>query len=588
MSKSKRRSGPAIARPSGQSGGLHVSPAAVEVLPVRVPLTLAQVREQYAPPRTLGTPEKVWLACDSQLEDSGVYSLLQHSFAMGQLPQSSFLGYGTLQQISQNGMIRACIETVSDDMTRNWISLKREGDGGDDDRLERVSSEMTRLNLQKIFHDAAEMVGYFGGCLVYIDTGESDPERLKTPLNVSEYSTELRGDRVLRFVPIDPMNVFPGLYNSTSPLREDYFRPRTWWILGQEVHASRLLRLVANEVPTLLKPCYNFLGISQSQLLWDYVCHFNDVRVASQRLIGKFSLTVMKTSMAETITQQGGLDELDRRVALLVRHRSNDGVEVIDKDSEEILKLETPLSGVTDIVRQSLEILAAMNRTPAVKLLGISPAGFNATGESDIRNYYDHILSQQEKILRPALETILKILQIRLFGQVDPALTFDFAALSEADRAAEAMTQKTQAETMAMLLDRGVVSPEECRERLAGDPDSGFASLDVSDVEYEMPAEGEDLHGEGGYVDPEAEIPEAMARPKDQAESLEQVALNGAQVASMVDIVTKVALGELPRDSGLAILMAAFPVSEEVAMAIIGTAGTPEELAKLRQNQENV
>lgn len=504
--------------PSRSSSGLHISPAALDgwdgsqsMFAPSIPLTVAEVKQRYAPPMTLGTPSDVRVACDNQLEECGVYSLLQHSFALGQMPQAQFLGYGVLQQIAQNALVRACIETVTDDMTRNWIELKREGEAekterteyleklglSDEeaeadaaDKLAEISGEMDKLHLQQTLHDAAAMVGYMGGCLVFIDTGEVDPLRLREPLNITAKSLELQKERPLRFIPVDPINIFPGLYNSISPLREDYFKPKTWWVLGQEVHESRLLRLVANELPTLLKPAYNFLGIAQAQMLWDYVMHFQNVRVASQRLLGKFSLTVMKTDMANILTQAGGTEQLDRRIALLVQHRSNDGVQVIDKEDEDILKLETPLSGVTDIVRQSLEILAAMNRTPAVKLLGISPSGFNATGDSDIRNYYDHVLSQQEKVLRPALNTILRILQIRLYGEIDPTITFDFAALSEADNAAIATTQKTRADTMAVLLDRAIVSQEECRRVLADDPDSGFADIDVDEVP-EPPADGE-------------------------------------------------------------------------------------------------
>ena len=76
-------------------------------------------------------------------------------------------------------------------------------------------------------------------------------------------------------------------------------------------------------------------------------------------------------------------------------------------------------------MRQSLEILAALNRTPAVKLLGISPSGFNATGESDIRNYYDYITSQQEKVLRNGIRTVLNCLQLHLHGKIDSSVTFD-------------------------------------------------------------------------------------------------------------------------------------------------------------------
>lgn len=511
-----------------RASGLHINPAGTEEYfetagtssPTYAP---SEVKKLFQPARTLGVPDDVYTACDSQLEACGVYSLLQHSLKMGMLPQTQFLGYATLQQIAQNGLIRACIETLTDDMTRNWIELKREGESDNTadksasnagagnilasmglqdnqaeaeaaDQLSILKSEMKRLNLRKVLHDAAGLVGYMGGCLIYIDTGETDPQRLKEPLHIGAASVELRSDRPLRFVPIDPVNVFPGLYNSSNPLRSDFFQPRSWWILGQEVHASRLIRLVANELPVLLKPAYNFLGEAQAQILWDYVMHFQSLRVASQRLLGKFSLTVLKTDMQNVLTQNGAIQELDKRVALLVKHRSNDGVQVIDKEAEEIVKLETPLSGVTDLVRQALEILAAMNRTPAVKLLGISPSGFNATGESDIRNYYDHVLSQQEKVLRPAIEHILKILQIRLFGKLDESITFDFAPLSEADSAAVANTQKVKADTIAALLDRGIISPEEARQALADDPDSAFADIDADDVP-ESDDGGADMEG---------------------------------------------------------------------------------------------
>lgn len=50
-------------------------------------------------------------------------------------------------------------------------------------------------------------------------------------------------------------------------------------------------------------------------------------------------------------------------------------------------------------------------------------------------------------------------------------------------------------------------------------------------------------------------------------------ALNGAQVASMVEIVEKVAGGSLPRDAAKAIVMRAFLVDDDGAEAILGSAG---------------
>jgi len=483
-------------------------------------LTLSDVRTKFAPPQTLGTPESARIALDEQLETDGTYSLLQHSLAMGMgSGMSNFLGYAVLQNIAQNGLIRACIETVSDDMTRNWIELSREGTTDDTDidsptdddsdpfgksnkqaqadiirqRIDTIKAEFRRLNLQAVLHDACSKVGYYGGCLLYLDTGARGTDLLN-PLNLNPaYSTETREKGFLKAIRVlDPVNCFAGSYNSTEPLASDYYMPKTWWVLGQQVHASRVIRLVANEAPTLFRPAYNFLGIPQSQILWDYVLHFQDNRASVNRLLGKFSTFIFKTAMSDILNGSSeSLSVLDTRMAILARNRSNDGILAIDKEAEDVAKIETPLGGVTDILRQNLELIAALNRTPAVKLLGISPSGFNATGESDIRNYYDHVLSQQEKVLRPALQVILDLVQLSLFGERDDMLTFAFNPLSEDDKASIAMTQSTKINSYCALLDRGVISPEEVRQLLIDDPRSGMDNLDPEDVPEQEEGEGD-------------------------------------------------------------------------------------------------
>ena len=460
----------------------------------RVP-TLDEVRRVFGPPATLGAPnEETVLAMDHAMEERGVYTLLQHGFEMGMYGAcSNFLGYGALQSIAQNGLIRACIETVADDMTRNWIELQQEGEEDipeSEDKIQRLEKAMKRMGLQKTMHKAASMTGYFGGCLLYLDTGVSGPQ-LKLPLSLEPWSMEAKEGFLRAVRVVDPVNVFPGTYNSTDPLKEDYYVPQTWWVLGQEVHASRLIRVYANEPPLLFRPSYNFLGIPQAQILWDYVIHFQENRDSVNRLMGKFSQLVFKTAMTDLIT--GGAQDLSQlmaRLQIMAQNRSNDGVIAVDKDAEDIVKVETPMSGVTDVVRQSLEIVAALNRTPAVKLLGISPSGFNATGESDIRNYYDHVLSQQEKVLRPPLQRILEALQVSLFGKVEPSIGFTFASLSETDENAKVLTQQAKINNLCAVLDRDIVSAEEVRQLLISDPDSG---LDGLDPELPEEAEGDDI-----------------------------------------------------------------------------------------------
>lgn len=54
------------------------------------------------------------------------------------------------------------------------------------------------------------------------------------------------------------------------------------------------------------------------------------------------------------------------------------------------------------------------------------------------------------------------------------------------------------------------------------------------------------------------------------------VALNGAQVQSAVNIVERVAQGQIPRDSGVAMLVGFFGLSETTADGMMGKVGTPD------------
>ncbi|MBE8596846.1 DUF1073 domain-containing protein [Xenorhabdus sp. BG5] len=437
------------------------------------------------------------MAMDASLSSAGAYTLIQHAWEHGQgyALGPSFMGYAALSSLTQNGLIRACIETVVDDMTREWIDIKAVENEGQDDSAEDkkvIEDALIDFRVKDIFHKAAEYNGYFGGCLIFIDTGATD-NQLLVPLDISEKSAELKNFK--RFVLVEPINIFPGRYESTDPLSPRYFNPDTWWILGKEVHASRLIRICGNEVPILLKPSYNFMGMPQAQLLYDYVIHFQDSRTSAARLLEKFSLTALKTDMEDILTNPNATRALDGRLAYLASVRSNDGILAIDKEMEDIVKLETPLSGVTDIVRQMLELIVVINRTPAVKSLGISPSGFNATGDSDIRNYNDHVKSQQEKVFRAGLQKVLDITQIVTLGRLNQSVTFDFVDLNKDDAKAAAETQKTKTDRDVALIDTGVISEQEVRQRLSADPDSDYFGINASEVPEVHYEEAENQNG---------------------------------------------------------------------------------------------
>ena len=484
--------------------------------------SVEDVRRHFSLPVTLGAPAKERLALDSAFGAMGGFSaiydsLQQHAFEMGQFPITSFIGYGALQQIAQNGMIRACVQTVADDITRKWIDVT-----GGDDRAETVAKlqdvQEVKYKLREVFHEAATMTGYMGGAFVFIDTGSED---LHLPLRITNLSAELQKGIPLRFIVVDPVNVTPGDYNTDNPLKRDYMQPRWWWVLGRRVHASRLIPLFDNPVPTLLKPAYNFLGIPQAQILWDYVLHWNQCRVYAADLLRKISLLVFQTDTDAIFNTPDGVRLFDIRMRALQRYRDNNSVFVCNKEQEAVSNVQTSIAGTTDVVRQSLEMIAAINRTPAVKLLGISPSGFNSTGESDIRNYYDHIKSKQE-LRREAIMKCLKAIQLVEFGKIDETINFEFCELGVDNEQTMAGTAQARAGMLAQLAQLQAISAEEVRQAAKEDPSMrlGFLSDGAPDVEPEDMA-GFDLSGAVAQQAPQQEEP-PQSNPPDEMKQILQ------------------------------------------------------------------
>jgi hypothetical protein len=76
----------------------------------------------------------------------------------------------------------------------------------------------------------------------------------------------------------------------------------------------------------------------------------------------------------------------------------------------------------------------------------------------------------------------LDILQLNEFGEIDEDIIAEFESLEEMTDEQKATIEKTKADTDNILIQAGVISPEEVRGRIAADPRSGYNSIDVDDM----------------------------------------------------------------------------------------------------------
>ena len=216
---------------------------------------------------------------------------------------SSYLGYQTLAQLSQSTEYPLVAETFAQEMTREWGEIK----GDNPEKIEILEEEMIRLGIRNLIRKHVETDYLFGGSQFYIRIkGQEDKTDL--PLLINEKG--IKKGSLDGFTVIEPLWSTPSLYNANDALADDFFVPKQWWVLGKNVHHSRLLTLVMRPVPDMLKPAYNFYGIAMTQLMLPYVQRFQSVADSVAKLITMFSLTGLKTDMSAILQgEEGGANQ---------------------------------------------------------------------------------------------------------------------------------------------------------------------------------------------------------------------------------------------------------------------------------------
>lgn len=400
---------------------------------------------------------------------------------------SYFPGFAYLAQLTQLPEYRKMVGRYAEEMTRKWIQLRGD-DEADDARKEKmkvIEDEIIRHDLRGKFKRMIELDGYFGRSHLYVDVkkpkggdASDDPKELNKPL--SRTPRKIPKGSLNGFHVVEPVWVFPGIYNSDNPLKKDFYVPAHWYVMQFLVHKSRLLTMISRPVPDYLKAVYSFGGISLSQLAMPYVNNWLRTRDSIGDLVHSFSISGLKTNMQALLASGMSdlmADNLMKRAELFNLGRDNKSLMLLDFSTEEFFQFNVPLSGLHELQAQAQEQMASICNMPLIILLGISPSGLNADGNDEIRTWYDYIMAHLENDVRHLLKECVDLIQLDKFGDIDPSIGFIFEPLFQLSETEKAAAQKTEADRDNIYMASNVVSAEEVRIKLANDPDSGYNHL---------------------------------------------------------------------------------------------------------------
>lgn len=433
---------------------------------------LARPLTIYKPPPCVlpAAPDGEYLAMDSNAEMGAMLTLANQMGCVGGFP-----GYPYLAQLLQRTEYYEAAATLASEMTRKWVRLVGAGDGKHDEKITAIQRAFEQFNVRGLFRDIVQLSYSFGRCQLFIDV-EGQEARQADPLLYQKETFKagmLRGLKV-----IEPIWTTPHAYNSVDATAADFYKPKSWYVIGKRVHASRLLTFIPKPVSDILKPAYNFGGLSLPQLMEPYVNQWLRTRDSVSDLVYNFSILVLKTNLQSTLEGEETAGQLAERVRLFIQHRSNRGLMLADMESEELEQLAVPLSGLSDLQAQAQEHLAGPTHIPLVKLWGVTPAGLNANSDGEIRVFYDYIAAEFEAHFKPHLKTVLDLIQLHLFGDVDPDIYCELEPLHAPDAVEEATIRKTDAERDGVLIDKGVIDADESRARIRNARDSDYDNLE--------------------------------------------------------------------------------------------------------------
>jgi uncharacterized protein len=399
------------------------------------------------------------------------------------LLNSWFLGYQEYSLLSQNGIIQNIIQTFAQESVREWVEIKSISKDKKDntDKIRKINDRFEELKVRAKFKHAMEQTIMFGGCKIYPKIKGDDSTEGGNELEMPFYKEKMGKGDLLYLKVIEPLYVTPLEFNASNPLKEDYYVPKTYSVLSQITHQSRLCHFVYNEVPTLLKPVYWFNGFPLVQLCLDYIMGFESVRQNVVGVTGRYNINVFKTNMNALLYEGETFDDSTyKRLQIAQELQSNFSIFAMNNDPanpEEWQQFNMTIAGLDTLLNQNAELVCAVARIPAIKLFGTNPKGFNATGDTELRIFYDLIRSMQTSILLPNLQFIFELVQIDLFGEIDRDLQIEFKPLWSENALEKADIQLKKSQVNLSYFGGGILTAEEIRQSLNFDKDSGFSDL---------------------------------------------------------------------------------------------------------------
>lgn len=326
-----------------------------------------------------------------------------------------------------NWIVQNIVATIPNDIIRKWYEIKSS-------IAPEYIDQMTRLERRTQIRKKILLGMYwgrlYGGAAgLILIKGQDD---MSQPLDL---------DMVLpgSFLGLQVLDRWSGVYPEnelvTDPENVDFGLPAYYTIRDEssgqliaKVHHSRIIRFIGRELPWQEQVTELYWGESEIEAVYNEIMKRDNVSGNIAALTFRANVNYMESDGLDQLLGTANT-EMQRRFWNVMRAQaimeSNFGTRIINK-GDAIHNTQYTFTGLSDVYDRVMMDVAGAARTPVTKLFGRSPAGLNATGESDMQNYYDYIDGLRETELRSIIERLLPIMALSAWGMIPDDLDIDF------------------------------------------------------------------------------------------------------------------------------------------------------------------
>lgn len=357
---------------------------------------------------------------------------------------------------------RRIVSTLPEDMLRAWRKFKWDNLSDDDKNVKLLKTAEKKLKVKKTMLTGLNWARLYGGSLIVPILKSQPDEVLAEPLDLDQIEKDdLVGLRVLdRWRCGHDGTVVTDALSPQNGMPEHYLIAES----SVRLHHTRVIRLDGRELPYWRWKANGMWHDSVYQILLGNLKQYDTAVAALTTMMFQVNVDViLQSGLKNLLSTKGGEARAIERFRQFAMSKAFNGIALLDKDTEEFQRHPYTFSGVDKAFDKVMYDVCGAADVPFTRLFGQSPAGMNATGESDTRNYYDHVGARREEQVDDALQQLDEFLLRSTLGQVPDGYAYEWNPLWQESAAEAASAELVRAQTAQIYqtvgaIDEGVVA----------------------------------------------------------------------------------------------------------------------------------